>query len=301
MESNTNQNVTGGGATEVAGTAGATNQGDLAGQSVPTTSSATNVAEQSAPATGGQSLASELEKELETTPAVDTGPEPEPAPVKGKKKNGSGLIIAMVFVILLAAGGIGFGVWAMMDGNQQKEELNSQISSLKKQNSELMEKIDNSTDTMDDVTDKTVDTKEYIYVGEWGVKIRIPEGLSYVGYKYGNEIDDGNNQYSSDYSTIGVIAVPAGTNKTNAKEFYRLAENGQYSPCYLASVARMSKNETEVHGSIIFSDESYNYVFFRGQVSCTDADTDREISEIESSARGLVWDMLSNKENYSAI
>ena len=146
MESNTNQNVTGSGATEVAGAAGATNQGAVAGQSVPTTSSTTNVAGQSAPATGGQSLVSELEKELETTPAVDAGPEPEPAPVKGKKKSGSGLIFAMVFVILLAAGGIGFGVWAMMDGNQQKEQLNSQISTLKTQNNELQKQIEDSVD-----------------------------------------------------------------------------------------------------------------------------------------------------------
>ena len=219
-----------------------------------------------------------------------------------KKKGQGGLICAMILVTLLAAGGIGFGVWAMMDGNQQKEELNLQISSLKKQNSELMEKIDNSTDTMDDVTDKTVDTKEYIYVGEWGVKIQIPEGLSYVEYEYRNEIDDGNNQYSSDYSTISVIAVPSGTDKTNTKEFYRLAKTGQnYSSCYLASVGRMSKDEAEIHGSVIFSDESYNYVFFGGQVPCVDTDTNQEIGGIEQSARTLINSMLSDSKNYSAI
>lgn len=195
MESNTNQNITGGGATEVAGTAGANNQGAVAGQSVPATSSATDVAGQSAPATGGQSLASELEKELETTPAVDAGPEPEPAPAKSKKKkSGGGLIIAMVFVILLAAGGIGFGVWAMMDGNQQKEELNSQITSLKKQNSELMEKIsDETTDNTDCIVDKPttdndVDLSGYIYIEAMGIKIKKPDNFQTLvsEYSYSN-------------------------------------------------------------------------------------------------------------------
>ena len=58
-----------------------------------------------------------------------------------KPKKNKGMILEMVLLGLLAVGGIGFGVWAMIDGNAQKEQLNSQISALKSQNNELQEKV----------------------------------------------------------------------------------------------------------------------------------------------------------------
>lgn len=60
---------------------------------------------------------------------------------KPKKKTGP--VLGMMLLVILALGGVGFGVWEMMDGNTQKDALNQQISALKKQNSELQEKIDN--------------------------------------------------------------------------------------------------------------------------------------------------------------
>ena len=63
-----------------------------------------------------------------------------------KPKKSHGMVIGMVLLALLAAGGIGFGVWAMMDGNQQKDALNSQISSLKKQINDLQDKINDGGD-----------------------------------------------------------------------------------------------------------------------------------------------------------
>ncbi|MDO4747108.1 MAG: hypothetical protein Q4A70_02080 [Candidatus Saccharibacteria bacterium] len=58
-----------------------------------------------------------------------------------EKKTGNGMLIGMILCALIALGGVGFGVWAMMDGNTQKEQLNSQISALKSQVNELQEKI----------------------------------------------------------------------------------------------------------------------------------------------------------------
>ncbi len=54
-------------------------------------------------------------------------------------KKSKGMIIGMVVLALLATGGIGFGVWAMMDGNSQKEQLNGKISDLE---SEIVQKND---------------------------------------------------------------------------------------------------------------------------------------------------------------
>ena len=66
-----------------------------------------------------------------------------------KPKKSTAMILCLVFLALLAAGGIGFGVWAMMDGDSQKEQLNEQISALRKQNSELQEQVSNNTEESD--------------------------------------------------------------------------------------------------------------------------------------------------------
>ncbi len=61
--------------------------------------------------------------------------------VSEKKKGGKGMLYGMILLAVLAIGGIGFGVWAYMDGDTQKNSLNEQIASLKKQNNDLMDQI----------------------------------------------------------------------------------------------------------------------------------------------------------------
>ena len=49
-----------------------------------------------------------------------------------KKKNGkTGIILGFILLFLLAVGGVGFGIWAMMDGNAREKELSKQIDELK--------------------------------------------------------------------------------------------------------------------------------------------------------------------------
>ncbi|MBR3132390.1 hypothetical protein IKG33_03210 [Candidatus Saccharibacteria bacterium] len=119
-----------------------------------------------------------------------------------KPKKSGGMILGMVLFAILAAGGIGFGVWAMMDGNAQKEQLNEQINTLKTQNNELMDKLGaagSGSNTTDETTTLNVNTADYIYVGEWGIKIKIPEGKSSeVSYLFSAEdyleiLDSGKN------------------------------------------------------------------------------------------------------------
>lgn len=106
-------------------------------------------------------------------PTFDNGP----SVVDGKGGKKTGWILAVVFLLIVAAGGVGFGVWAMMDGNAQKDALNSQISALKQQNNDLQDKLDNGGDAVINIdTDgNEVNTADYIYVGEWGLKIKKPE------------------------------------------------------------------------------------------------------------------------------
>ena len=50
-----------------------------------------------------------------------------------KPKKSHGMLYGMILLAILAAGGIGFGVWAMMDGNSQVAKKDEQIADLRGQ------------------------------------------------------------------------------------------------------------------------------------------------------------------------
>lgn len=70
--------------------------------------------------------------------------EPNSTETEPKKPSKVTLILAIIFAVL-AVGGIGFGIWAVLDGNVQKEQLQLQIANLDKQNSELKEELEKSS------------------------------------------------------------------------------------------------------------------------------------------------------------
>ena len=100
---------------------------------------------------------------------------------RDKPKKNMAIILGMVFLTILAAGGIGFGVWAMVDGNQQKETFDRQIEVLKKQNNELQEQLSSVIPEEDDSSDVSTKTCEGVYYGE--ASGTSSNGLSY-DYKY---------------------------------------------------------------------------------------------------------------------
>ena len=122
-----------------------------------------------------------------------------------EKKTGNGMLIGMILCALIALGGVGFGVWAMMDGNAQKEQLNSQISALRDQINEMQEEVSIDSDGDIDINGDTdnVDVANYIYVGEWGLKIKKPENWRELVTKY---------EFINDY--------PLGTDSLEIRESY---------------------------------------------------------------------------------
>lgn len=104
-----------------------------------------------------------------------------------KPKNNKGMMIGMIILAILAAGGIGFGVWAFLSGNQKEAKLNEQVSELQNQLTEQQATVD---ETVININDEPVDdAADYIYVGEWGIKINKPvEWRSSVkSYSYSND------------------------------------------------------------------------------------------------------------------
>ena len=83
---------------------------------------------------------------------------------KDKPKKNIAVILGMVLLGILAVGGIAFGVWAMMDGNAQKAELNAQIDSLKQKNNALNEQVNNLQAQIDSYSSVTYE----ILPPKWG-------------------------------------------------------------------------------------------------------------------------------------
>ena len=75
---------------------------------------------------------------------------------RDKPKKSKGMMFGMILFAILAAGGIGFGAWAMMDGNAKLASKDEEITTLKSQISELNDKLaeqttsEEETETEDD-------------------------------------------------------------------------------------------------------------------------------------------------------
>ena len=81
------------------------------------------------------------------------------APVNGgndvvfqdRPKKSHGMLYSMILLAILAAGGIGFGVWAMLDGNSRAQKKDEQISQLQSQLAEKSEVVVDDDATVVDV------------------------------------------------------------------------------------------------------------------------------------------------------
>ena len=66
-------------------------------------------------------------------PSVNATAQKDDIVFSDKSRRGSGMMIGMIVLALLAAGGIGFGMWAYLSGGQKEAELNGKISDLESQ------------------------------------------------------------------------------------------------------------------------------------------------------------------------
>ena len=222
-------------------------------------------------------------------PTFDNGPS-----IVGRKDRKTGWILAIVLLLIVAAGGVGFGVWAMMDGNAQKDALNSQISALKQQNNDLQDKLYNGGDTVIniDADGNETNTADYIYVGEWGLKIKIPENLVSVNYTVGFE--DGDQMVK-----VTGVSKPDGSGWI-LPDFADISKNVSG----LGMVARYPKG-TEMPAAsgsqLIFSDDDYDYYYYHRQVAYSiDINNENDL-DWETKTIDIITDMLLNAENYSKI
>ncbi len=153
-----------------------------------------------------------------------------PAP----KKKSSAVALSIVLLVILALGGIGFGVWAFISKGQEVDRLNKQIEMIKSSQTVLNPTSDDNSD--DDTTTAVIDTTEYIYVGEWGIKIKIPENLANVSYKV-RSFDNG------DYAGTSLCVSGATTGHEGTPTF--IVEGVQSNYLYCLSKNTKSSSDTE--------------------------------------------------------
>ena len=240
-----------------------------------------------------------LEQVVEQVTSGAPAPAPAPAPTlapvaapennmmaAGGKKKSNGMLYGMILLAILAIGGIGFGVWAMMDKNGQSETLNTQISVLKQQNNELQEKLNSATTTTIEIdTDaKAVNTAEYIYIGEWGLKIKIPEELSTIGYEFSE-------------GSYGEYLTVAGAKTENSENLFKYTDSSKF----LAGSLMKSNSEDGFYpyGTLVYTDSEQNKYYYEGPQADMGS-TEEEINAWRAGA-DFIKEMLTNPENYSKI
>lgn len=98
------------------------------------------------------------------------------------------LTIATAFFALTTIVSSVFAVIATKNTSGQVEDLNAQIESLDKQNDDLLEQLAQRLPGNDNpgiqITPVVINPAEYIYVGEWGIKIKKPDDWRNIIRRY---------------------------------------------------------------------------------------------------------------------
>ena len=111
----------------------------------------------------------------------------------GKQKDGKGWKIATAIASVVAVCGIGFGVYGILQSSQkdsqisdlkvQVEDSNGKITTLETEKIETTDE-NGTTITIADSAVKNENTKDYVYIGEWGIKIKVPKADRFREFSY---------------------------------------------------------------------------------------------------------------------
>ena len=89
------------------------------------------------PVVSEQIVTEQVTESVEPSPAM-----PMESTALPEKKKSNGMLLGLILCLLLTAGGIGFGVWVMMDGNSRVDSLNAKIKTLQDEKNDLLGQID---------------------------------------------------------------------------------------------------------------------------------------------------------------
>lgn len=223
---------------------------------------------------------------------------------QNKTKKSHGMLFGMILLAFLAAGGIGFGVWAMMDGGAQVAKKDEQIADLRGQLAEKNQTVveDNTTvvnvETGDNA-EASVNTSDYIYVGEWGLKIKKPSSVIVDG-----KVQDGSIaavDYAFDGSRLYIWGTVYREGDQAVMGGYLYAWNDKIIPPYLVMLERTSMDSClegekigELNGDTLCYTESDSGVL-------AEAFGNDVMDKYVKPTMAILKDSFTNMDNYQKI
>ena len=114
----------------------------------------------------------------EVSESIQTSQQKE---ISRNKKTGK--LFGMIVLILLAVGGVSFGICSAIASQNDKQTFETQIAALEEEKASLVADLENAQNV--EMSSK------YLYIPEWGIKIEMPEELvNNVTYFFnGNELN----------------------------------------------------------------------------------------------------------------
>lgn len=178
---------------------------------------------------------SQLLSELNSTPAAPQPqimPDHSAQPAKPSKSTinfkellGKWYIWAMLGCLLFAIFGISFAAYTLSENAkaedkiaQLEKELDEKNQLLVKYGAQLGQIVGDSSrpgyqepekDDDNNENPATIASSDYIYIGEWGIKLRIPEGLKNVSYRFSNFVHQDGNSEIYPYDKTKTVCVSA--------------------------------------------------------------------------------------------
>ena len=212
----------------------------------------------------------------QTSPALQTSEK------QGSEQKNTSKITTIILAILAIAG-IGFGIYGMMRKpaetpvEDNTAELETELSNVKQKyvvlqnyvkeleasGTEVPEEAKSATEV--EPTEPAVDTSKYIYIGEWGIKIKLPEELALVTYSY--DYHGGGTVEKAGYDSSVCIS---GSEDHGLYAFSSVREAGSGLVC----VRRLSEKKQSPEGEIeVYSDDSGWYYMSTPHAYYTEPDT----------------------------
>ena len=173
------------------------------------------------------------------------------------------MMFALAALVIVAVGAVVFGAVAMVNQNKATIELANQIV--------------NSSDHENQVDG------EFIYLKDWGMKIKVASGLEHVSFDY-DENEDG-------YAKVLIWGARKEDGANYTPDFAKQSKNGNA----LGIITRIPRYERAAAGRLIWYDDYYNY-YYQGPTSEPEASETEMSWWVESYL--LIKEMLTNADNY---
>ena len=197
-------------------------------------------------------------KKVDGKKSADRGSQVKLNALESKQKK---MVIGLVALVILAIGGVIFGVVAMINQNQATLELANQIVT-----------SGNHENQVDG---------EYIHLKEWNMKIKIVSGLDHITFDYDED----------EFSSVLIWGVRKDKGANYTPDFAKQSKNGNA----MGIITRVPRYERAAAGRLIWYDDFYNY-YYQGPSTEPEASEDEMSWWVESYL--LIKEMLTNADNY---